>query len=325
MVAARVRHGLFGSQVWRGWMALAVVYVVWGSTYTGIQVAVRAMPPLLMAGTRYLLAGLILYAVVGRAGGHRWAWPGWPAAYSSGVVGLFLLLGGNGLLSWAELRAPSGLAALIIATVPLWMAAIGVAWGRSSPPGRLGWLGVLVGLGGVAVLASPTTEGHLAVTLTLGLLAAALLWAVGSLYARRAPLPASAFLASALEMIVGGLALVLVGLASGEAAQIRWAHIVGAPLVGYVWLVTGGSLLGYTCYVYALKALPSSTVATYAYVNPVVALILGFLLLGQGLTGGSAVAALLITVGVILMVSGPHLARRRERRGGAHPATPDAS
>lgn len=309
-----MKAALGASQALRGWLALLVVYVVWGSTFTGIQVAVRALPPLLMAGARYLLAGAVLYLVAGRSGRWRWRRPSWPELYSSAAVGLLLLLGANGLLSWSEERVPSGLAALIIATIPLWMAVLALAGRRSLGPGWLGWVGVLVGLLGVGVLASPTTAGHLAPIDTAALLVAAVLWAAGSLYARRAPLPADIFIASALEMGSGGLGLLVAGLATGEASQGHWGQVMGGPLVAFIWLVLGGSLLGYTCYAYALKVLPTSTVATYAYVNPVVALLLGFLILGQGLTRGSAVAAALITVGVVLMVSGPRLARRRQRR-----------
>ncbi|MHB1526623.1 MAG: EamA family transporter [Candidatus Dormibacteria bacterium] len=314
LIFGRVRAGVRGSPIVRGWLALMVVYVVWGSTYTGIQVAVRAIPPLLMAGTRYLLAGAVLYALVGRSGRWRWRRPSWPELYSSAVVGLLLLLGANGLLSWSEQRVPSGLAALIIATVPLWMAVLALVWGRSIRPGGVGWIGVFVGLAGVGVLASPSTAGHLSALYTVALLAAAVMWAAGSLYSRRAPLPGDIFAASALEMAFGGIGLLVAGLASGEASRIHWGDIVGGPLAAYIWLVLGGSLLGYTCYVYALKTLPTSTVATYAYVNPVVALVLGFFILGQGLTKGSALAAGLITLGVVLIVSGPRLARRKQRR-----------
>ncbi|MHB1500398.1 MAG: EamA family transporter [Candidatus Dormibacteria bacterium] len=295
----------------RGWIALVVVYLVWGSTFTGIQVAIRAIPPLLMAGTRYLLAGLLLYAIAGR--GRRWRLPAWRELRSAGIVGLLLLLGGNGLLSWAELRVPSGLAALIIATVPLWMAVLGVAFWRQPSPGRLGWLGVLVGLTGVAVLANPGGGEPLNRLSIAALLLAALLWALGSLYSRRAPMPNDVFLASAVEMVIGGLGLVLAALVTGEQGAVRWGQILGPPAVAYVWLVLGGAILGYTCYVYALKVLPTATVATYAYVNPAVALGLGFLILGQGLSPTTAVAAALITLGVVLMVSGPRLARRRAR------------
>lgn len=297
---------MVGTQV-RAWGALVVVYFVWGSTFTGIQIAVRAFPPLLMAGTRYLLAGLVLYAIVGRTEGVRWRVPAWRHIRGAGTVGLLLLLGGNGLVSWSELTVPSGVAALIIATVPLWMAILAIIWWRQPSPGRIAWVGILVGLGGVAVLANPVGGGHLQLLSTAGLLLAALLWAVGSLYSRRASMPSSIFLASAIEMIVGGLGLVAAGLATGEAGSVDWARALGAPLLAYAWLVLGGSILGYTCYVYALKHLPTSTVATYAYVNPVVALLLGLLILGQGLSPTSALAAAMITLGVLLMVSGPRL------------------
>ncbi|MFZ0995014.1 MAG: EamA family transporter [Candidatus Dormiibacterota bacterium] len=302
----------------RSWLALAAVYVLWGSTYAGIQVAIRYLPPLLMSGTRFMIAGLVLYLIAG----HQGSWRSWPPrwektsrseAVSAGLVGLFLLFGGNGLVTVAELKVHSGIAALMIATVPLWMTLIGLVMRWSRSPGVLGWLGVVVGLAGVAVLVDPSSSGHLTPLLASALLGSAILWSIGSLYSRRAPLAKNILLVSAVELIVGGLALVLVGLASGEASQIHWDRVGPPALIAFTWLVTGGSVIGYSCYTYALKMLPPTTVATYAYVNPVVALVLGWLILNQGLTAAAGIAAFLITLGVVLMVSGPELARRRAR------------
>jgi drug/metabolite transporter (DMT)-like permease len=307
-----------GSPKLRSWLALGAVYVLWGSTYAGIQIAIRYLPPLLMSGARFVLAGLILYLVAGRQG-RWWSWPPrWEKAsrseaLSAGLVGLFLLLGGNGLVTLAELKVHSGIAALMIATVPLWMTVIGLLMRWSRSPGVLGWLGVAVGLAGVVVLVDPSSSGHLTPLLAAALLGSAILWSIGSLYSQRAPLAKNILLVSAVELIVGGLALLLVGLASGEASHIHWDRVGAPALIAFAWLVTGGSIVGYSCYTYALKMLPPTTVATYAYVNPVVALVLGWLLLGQGLTPAVAVAAVLITLGVVLMVSGPELARRRAR------------
>jgi drug/metabolite transporter (DMT)-like permease len=318
MTVSGTRARLTGSPDLRPWVALVAVYVLWGSTYTGIQVAVRYIPPLLMSGTRYLLAGLLLYLVAGHEGSWRrfpgrWGMPSRGEALSAAVVGLFLLLGGNGLLSLGEVKVQSGLAALMIATVPLWMALLGLSLKGSARPGPFGWLGVLLGLGGVAVLVDPSSGGHLSLISAVGLLGSAILWSTGSLYAQRAPLARNVLLVSAVEMVVGGLALILLGLATGEPSHIRWAHMGLSALIAYAWLVTGGSIAGYTCYTYALKVLPVTTVATYAYVNPIVALVLGWIILGQGLTSATGLAAVLITLGVVLMVSGPALARRRAR------------
>jgi drug/metabolite transporter (DMT)-like permease len=191
------------------------------------------------------------------------------------------------------------------------MALMGMTRGSGKSPSTVGWIGILVGLLGVLVLASPTTAGHLALLSVLGLLLAAACWAFGSLYASGAPLPPNIFRAASIQMLVGGAALVVVALVTGEPGHIHWGHVWGVSLLAFVWLIVGGSWLGYSCYVYALKSLPISTVASYAYVNPLVALALGFLILGQGLTVGSGVAAGLITVGVVLIVSGPYLRRRR--------------
>ncbi len=301
---------VLGSRWLVAWAALVVVYFMWGSTFTAIQVAVRGVPPFLMAGSRFLVAGVILYLVAGRtaSGHHR---PSLREVRSAAVVGALLLLGANGLVSWAELRVPSGMAALMIATVPLWMAVLGVALSRSSSPGTLGWAGVALGLAGVALLAGPGSGGRLQPVFAGALLLSALLWAVGSLYSRTAPLPRSLLQASALEMLAGGLGLVALGAATGELHQFHVQQVGPSTALAFGWLVVGGSLLGYSCYVFALANLPTTTVATYAYVNPLVAIVLGWVVLGQGLTLGTVAAAVMITVGVALMVSGPALARRR--------------
>ncbi len=273
--------------------------------------AVGQLPPLLMSGTRYLLAGILLYAAC-RPWRHRAVRPpSWGQVARAGVVGLFLLLGGNGLLSIAEVEVPSGVAALVIATVPLWMALLGLYRRNSPSPGLIGWLGVGVGLVGVAVLADPASHAHLSWLPAVALLAAAVLWAVGSLYARRADLPAHPLIGAALEMVVGGAAMVVLGLVLGEGSHLHLDHLRWGTAVAYAWLVVGGSILGYSCYVYALRHLPPSTVATYAYVNPAVALLLGWIFLGQGLTPAAGLAALLIMLGVVLMVSGAHWSRAR--------------
>ena len=292
------------------WAALVVVYFMWGSTFTAIQVAVREVPPFLMAGSRFLVAGAILYLVAGRtaSGRHR---PTLSEVRSAAVVGALLLLGANGLVSWAELRVPSGMAALMIATVPLWMAVLGVVVNRAAGPGVVGWAGVALGLAGVALLAGPGSGGRLQPLFAAALLLSSLLWAAGSLYSRSAPLPKSLLQASALEMLAGGLGLLALGAATGELRLLHLQLVGPSALLAFGWLVVGGSLLGYSCYVFALASLPTTTVATYAYVNPLVAIVLGWLILGQGLTLGTVAAAGLITLGVALMVSGPALARRR--------------
>ncbi|MGH7639610.1 MAG: EamA family transporter [Candidatus Dormibacteria bacterium] len=319
MIISQVRGRVAIPAAWRAWVALLAVYFLWGSTYTGIQVGVREFPPLLLAGTRYVAAGVILYLLAGRRGGWRhlparWQLPSRREALSAGVVGLLLLLGGNGLLTVAEVRVQSGLASLLIATVPLFMAVLSRPLKGSRPLGLSGWCGIGLGLLGLVILVGPGASGHLDFLWALVLLLAAFLWSVGSLYAQHAPLASNVLLASAVEMLVGGAALLVAGLVTGEGARVHLGG-VGAPAwIALAWLILAGSLAGYTCYTYSLKAMPATTVATYAYVNPLVALGLGWLILGQGLTLGAAVAALCITLAVILMVSGPALARRRLRR-----------
>lgn len=302
----------------RGWAALIAVYLLWGSTYAAIQVSERQIPPLLMAGCRFLLAGLLLYLLVGRRGGWRgspreWLRPRPKEMVAALLAGCLLLVGGNGLVTVAELQVHSGLAALVVATVPLWMALIALGSGTADRPGWLSWLGVLLGLGGVAVLADPRAGGHLPPLPALALVLAAIAWAAGSYYARGSSFRSNVLLAAALEMLAAGAVMLILGLVSGELGQLHLARIGLPAFLAFAWLVLGGAIFGYSCYGYALVTLPPTTVATYAYVNPVVALLLGWLLLGQGLTPAVGLAALLITLGVVLMVSGPALRRRRAR------------
>src|SRR5919202_311004 len=279
----------------RAWGALATLYVVWGSTYLGIMLAIRTLPPFLMSSARFLVAGAFLFALSPRRGRLR----AWAAAL---VAGGALLTIGNGGITWAEQRVDSGVAALLVATMPLWLALFDrIVFGRRLA--AVGWTGLLVGLGGVALLVSPGGGG----TDLLGGLACvgcAVSWAAGTLYARRAPLPSQPGLASGVQMLAGGVLLAVAGLAAGEAGDVHLSQISGESLLAVAYLVVVGSIVAFSCFQWLLHNAPLSIVSTYAYVNPVVAVLLGAAFLGEPLTMRTLVAGAAIVVSVVLIVGG---------------------
>ncbi|HEX4832284.1 MAG TPA: EamA family transporter [Trebonia sp.] len=291
------------------WAALLVVWVVWGSTYLAIRIADQTIPPFPMAAVRYLIAGLLLYPVA-RAGARRRPPAGTqPRAESRAgargslrqwagmaVVGTMLLAFGNGGVSYAERTLPSGLAALLVASVPLWMALAELVINRRRlRPG--GWAALAIGIAGIAIVARP--HGHGGVLPILVILGASMSWGIGSVLAGRLPAPASPLLGSAMEMLAGGI--VLVGLAAGTGEA--WpAHASTASLLAVAYLIGPGSLLAMTCYVIALRRLPTSVVSTYAYVNPVVAVALGALLLGERLTISALLGGAVVVASVALLL-----------------------
>ncbi|MGW0467965.1 EamA family transporter [Streptomyces sp. NPDC003027] len=283
------------------WAALGIVYVVWGSTYLGIRIVVETMPPFLSAGARFVTAGLILAGLI--------AWRRGPAALkvtrrqlaSAVVVGLLLILGGNGLVVLAETSIPSGLAALLIAVVPAWVVLLRTASGER--PGGSAVLGVLLGLAGLAVLTLPGLSGDVHLGGVLLVILAALLWSVGSFSSGRIPMPSNPFTASAYEMIAGGLGGIVVGLVRGEQHGLDLSALSTRSWVALAYLVLFGSLIGFTAYAWLLQSAPLSLAATYAYVNPVVAVLLGALVLNEALTWPIALGGGIVVAGVCLIVS----------------------
>ncbi len=298
---------------------MGTVYLVWGSTYYAIAEMVRTLPPLLAAGFRYVVAGLLMLAfLVARdrwqrrreVDPGRWLRPPSGAEWrTAAIVGVLLLLGGNGGVVLGELRIPSGMAAVIIATVPIWMnMADGILIGRG--PSRLATGGLLVGLVGVGILLYPSGGADaldpIGIVLVVG---ASLSWAAGSLIARRGPLPKNQLLGSGMEMLAGGVALGVVGLLMGEAGQTDPGRFSAGSLLAVLYLVVVGSLLAFSAYTWLLSHVPISTVSTYAYVNPIVAVALGTILLHEPITLRMLLAALLILGAVVAMVTGrPRLA-----------------
>ena len=289
----------------RVWAALLVVYAVWGSTYLGIELAVRTLPPFLMLAARFLIAGTLLYVWVAVRDRRLLRPPSlheWRAAL---VVGGALLLIGNGTVAWAEDRGvETGTAALIIASVPLWLALLDrVLYGQ-----RLGLAivaGLVVGFGGVALLVAPGGGGSDRVG-ELSLIGSALAWALGSLYSRRAPSP-SPLLGAAMQMLAGGALLVVFGLAVGEGGELRASEVSAASLGGLAYLVVFGSLLGFTAYIWLLRTAPTSLVSTYAYVNPVVAVLLGSVVLDEALSWRVVAGGGIVIAAVALIVTRPRM------------------
>jgi drug/metabolite transporter (DMT)-like permease len=290
------------------WIALLTIYIVWGSTYLAIRFAVETIPPFFMAGTRFLLAGSILYIWRRSAGDPAPTRGQWLRA--SGV-GLLLLLGGNGLVSLAEQNVASGIAALIIGSVPLWMTTIEALRPGGIRPNILGILGLLVGFGGIALLVAPSLlNGNPAASHPLGivtLLFAAFFWSLGSIYSRQARLPDSSLLSTSMEMLAGAAGLYLVGTLAGEWRLLVPANVSARSGLSLLYLVLFGSMVGFTAYAWLLRSAPVSLVATYAYVNPVVAIVLGSLLAQETLTVHVLISALIIIGSVVLINASPRL------------------
>jgi drug/metabolite transporter (DMT)-like permease len=287
-------------------IAFALVYVIWGSTYLGIRYAIETIPPLFMAGTRFLVAGVILYAWSRARGAPKPTPAQWR---NSAIAGTLLLLLGNGLLTWSETRVPSGLAAVIVAIVPLWMVVLDWLTGGTSRPGPRAWLGIALGLAGVAVLMRPTADAGGVDPIGAGmLLVGSFGWSAGSLFGRRADLPKSPLLTTGMEMLTGGTILLLAGLVTGESAHFSLAAVSRTSLLGLIYLITLGSLIGYSAYTYLVTATTPAKLGTYAYVNPVIAVILGATIAGEPIGPMTLVAMAMIVGAVILLTVKPRTA-----------------
>ena len=290
------------AQAWQVWTGLAIVYVVWGSTYLAIRVVVETMPPLLAGGVRFVLAGAILYLVLlwrkGRAGVRFTR----DQVVSCLIVGTLLVTGGNGLVMVGEVDVPSGLAALIIASVPLWVIVYRRVAGEAISGGTLA--GVVVGFAGLAVLLLPS-GGNEEVTSWVGLLLiflAAPSWALGSFLSKRRPLPSDPFLSTSLQMLLGGVTSIAAGLARGESGGVDVGSFSSDSLIAFAYLIVVGSLIAFSAYVWLLQHAPISKVATYAYVNPVIAIFLGWAILSEEITASIVAGAVVVVASVATIV-----------------------
>jgi drug/metabolite transporter (DMT)-like permease len=293
--------------------AFAAIYLIWGSTYLAIKVAIETVPPFLMTGVRFLLAGGALYTwsvlrpsreSTEIAHVRPSAMKAWRDAF---LVGALLIVGGTSLVGWAELSVPSGITSLILATTPLWMVVLDGASNGRAPSGRV-LAGVLVGLGGLAILIGPSllSPGDGVNLLGAGVLAlASLTWTIGALYSRKVPHGGSPTRTTGMQMIAGALLSLVIGVAIGELDQLSLSAITAKSLVAVGYLVIAGALVGFSAYLWLMRVSTPSRVATHAYVNPVVAVLLGWAVLGETVTMRTGVAMAVIVAAVVLIVSAP--------------------
>lgn len=282
------------------WAGLVTVYLVWGSTYLAIRVGLETIPPFFMSGMRYLSAGAILYAWARLKGAPSPRLVHWGAAF---VVGASLLLVGNGGVVWAEQRISSGLAALFVASEPLWIVVLQSLGARGRRPSGRAIAGVTLGLAGLVLLIGPWNlkTGGVDPLGAAAVLLAAFSWAAGSLWSRHARLPEVPILATAIQMLAGGVLLTIAGLATGEAARLAPAAVSARSVFALAYLMVFGSLVGYTTYIWLLRVADPSRVSTYAFVNPVVAVFLGWALAGESVTPRMLAAAVIIVAAVVLI------------------------
>ncbi|MDQ6636499.1 MAG: EamA family transporter [Candidatus Dormibacteraeota bacterium] len=294
---------------WRVWSALLIVYILWGSTYFGIRVMVETMPPLLSSGLRFGAAALILSLIAGLRGEWRLGLSR-GQVLSCALVGVALFAGGNGFVALSEQRIPSGIAALVVACSPLLVALMSLVAFRT-PIGVWQGAGMALGFGGLFILGRPGGGAHLDPIGLLQVLFAATCWSLGSVIASRARLPGTPLAAASLQQAFGALSLLLLGLTSGELNGFQAGHISGRSLLALAYLITFGSLVAFTAYSWLVRAAPLSLVFTYVYVNPVVAVALGALLIGERITTTILIGGAVILAGVAIIVSGQTLAQRR--------------
>jgi drug/metabolite transporter (DMT)-like permease len=284
---------------WKIGLAFLAVYLCWGMTYLAMRVAVKDIPPHLMSGARFLVAGMVLYLWSRSRGDPAPGAKEWKAA---AVVGAFLLLGGNATVAWAEQQVPSGLAAVLIAVAPIWM--VGFEWARGGRrPSRRVLAGLLLGLLGMGLLVTPNGDSSNQVNLLGGvvLVLASASWAWGSVFSKTAPLPRSPFLATSMEMLAGGALILVVAALTGQIQDFKPGEVSTDAVLSWLFLVVFGSLVGFTAYIWLLGVTSIAKAGTYAYVNPVVAVFLGWAILGEPVTARTIAAAGVILVGVALV------------------------
>ena len=295
-------------------IAFAALYLIWGSTYLGIRFAIETILPFLMAGTRFLLAGVIMFAIARLQGISKSTWANWRTSL---IIGACLLLGGNGGVTMSEKYIDSGLAALIVAIVPIYIVLLAWASGMAARPIPIVWLGLIGGFVGVGILLGPalrfSSNGgrHPAIGMSI-LLVSSFIWSAGSLYSRTAKHAPSPFLTAAQQMICGGLLLLLTGMVTGQTRRVHPSSLSILSLASFAYLVIIGAVVGYTAYIWLLRHCDPAKVATYAYVNPIVAVLLGASFAGEILTMRTFVAAGLIIGSVALVITAQQLRERAE-------------
>ncbi len=286
------------------WAALLTVYLTWGLTYLAIRFAVQTIPPFTMAATRFIIPGVFLYSWRRMKGDPAPKGNEWRAA---AIVGALLLVGGNGLVSWAEQYVPSGITALLYGSAPIWMVLIDYLSPSGKPPGVKTVFAIILGFVGIILLISPgrfgaATEGAQWIGIA-ALILAAIFWAAGSVYNRDATLPKSALLGTGMEMLVGGTMLLGLGFITGEWSRLDPRGISKESLVGLLYLIVFGSIIGFSAYIWLLRNAPTPLVATYAYVNPLIAIFMGAWLADEPLSLQIILSAVIIVASVVLINS----------------------
>jgi drug/metabolite transporter (DMT)-like permease len=310
------------------WAAMLVLYIVWGSTYLGIAIAVETIPPFAMAALRFAVAGSILLGWSVVREGRAFAIPPRQEWRDSAIVGALLLGGGMGMVAFGEQTVPSGITALLVAMMPVWVAVLGWLFLRERLP-RLAMVGIVVGFVGVTILVGPSAVGGSGALDPLGLTAiliSPISWATGSLFAsHRASLPERPLVATGLQMLSGGVVLTVMAAASGQLASFDPEAVSQASIVALLYLTIIGSILAFTTFGWLLRVAPLPLVTTYAYVNPVVAVILGQLILGEAIDLRTVIAGSVIILAVALIITSR--GRMRDPRPiddpGRAPADPD--
>ncbi|HET9345936.1 MAG TPA: EamA family transporter [Candidatus Limnocylindrales bacterium] len=286
------------------WLAILILYVVWGSTYLGIRIAVESIPPFTMGSTRFLIAGVVMLAVIAVVRRGSIARPTRTQLRDSFIVGALLMGGGMGAVAWGEQTVPSGIAALLIAMMPVWVAIFSRVFLHERLP-LAAMLGIGVGMAGVAILVGPSiaVDGSLDPAGIVALLISPISWAAGSVFAaHRAKLPEDPFVATGFQMLSGAAVLGALAIATGEIFTVRLEAITQESLVALAYLTLVGSLVAFTAYVWVLRHAPLPLIATYAFVNPVVAVVLGAIVLNETVTPLQVVAGAVIVVGVALII-----------------------
>src|SRR6184192_3129137 len=295
-------------------IAFAALYVIWGSTYLGIRFSIETIPPFLMAGARFVLAGMIMYAIAWSQGIGKSTWANWRTSF---IIGACLLLGGNGGVTISEKYIDSGLAALIVAIVPIYIVILGWASGMTPRPAPIAWLALVGGFVGVGILFGPAlhfssnSARHPAIGIAI-LLVSSFVWSVGSLYSRVAKHAASPFLTAAQQMLCGGLLLLLAGVVTGEVPRFHPGSVSILSLASFIYLVIIGAVVGYTAYIWLLRHCEPAKVATYAYVNPIAAVLLGAAFAGETITMRVLIAAALIIGSVAIVITAQQLKAKAE-------------
>jgi len=283
--------------------AFASIYIIWGSTYLAIRYAIQTIPPFIMGGVRFLISGVLLYVWARYRGAPKPPLLHWRNAI---IAGGFLLLGGNGAVVWAEQLVPSGLTALLVSILPFWLVIIEWARPPRKRPGGAVLGGLLLGFVGIVVLVGAGTVGGKGDVKPLGalvLILGSLCWAIGSFWSRDAKLPDSGLLTTGMEMLGGGAMLLTVGVASGELSHFDVYRVSHASILGLGYLITFGSLLGFTSYIWLLDKVSPARLGTYAYVNPIVAVLLGWAIAGETLSARTAIAAAIVICAVALITT----------------------